>query len=231
MKRERQARAVAVLVGAALAMAGVTAGARAQNLSPAEAATRLSGTWVLNKELTSGFRAPGGDAAAVAAGACAWPWRRRSATWGGSRRRRTRATSARRSRRDGGDARAAAAGRGHHHQGDAGAGGVRGCARPAELRARWQERQGHGRRRGGEHQVAVGQGRPQAGILDGIEQADPDVGGRRERPAGARRQGGEPAAQDARPEGRIRQEAVRIGWSRSTAPATCSAPAASRRAA
>ena len=60
VKRERHARAVAVLVGAALALAGVTAGAKAQNLSPAEAATRLSGTWVLNKELTSGFRAPGG---------------------------------------------------------------------------------------------------------------------------------------------------------------------------
>jgi hypothetical protein len=60
VRRERQARAVVVLVGAALALAGVTAGARMQKLSPAEAATRLSGTWVLNKELTSGFKAPGG---------------------------------------------------------------------------------------------------------------------------------------------------------------------------
>ena len=60
MRRERQTRAVVVLVGAALAVAGVTAGARVQKLSPAEAATRLSGTWVLNKELTSGFKAGGG---------------------------------------------------------------------------------------------------------------------------------------------------------------------------
>lgn len=60
MRRERHTRAVVALVGAALALAGVTAGARTQKLSPAEAATRLSGTWVLNKELTSGFRAPAG---------------------------------------------------------------------------------------------------------------------------------------------------------------------------
>ena len=58
--QERHARAVVVLVGAALALAGVTAGAKAQKASPAEAATRLSGTWALNKELTSGFSAPGG---------------------------------------------------------------------------------------------------------------------------------------------------------------------------
>ncbi len=59
MRRERHTRAVVALVGAALALAGVTAAARPQKVSPAEAATRLSGTWVLNKELTSGFRAPG----------------------------------------------------------------------------------------------------------------------------------------------------------------------------
>jgi hypothetical protein len=60
VRRERRTRTVVVLVGAALAVAGVTAGARTQKLSPAEAATRLSGTWVLNKELTSGFKAPAG---------------------------------------------------------------------------------------------------------------------------------------------------------------------------
>ena len=60
MRRERQTRAVAALVGVALALAGATAGAGAQKVSPTEAATRLSGTWVLNKELTSGFKAPGG---------------------------------------------------------------------------------------------------------------------------------------------------------------------------
>lgn len=63
VSRDRQARAVVIvviMVGAALALAGVSAGAKTQKLSPAEAATRLSGTWVLNKELTSGFRAPAG---------------------------------------------------------------------------------------------------------------------------------------------------------------------------
>ena len=59
MRRETQTRIVVTLVGVALTIAGVAAGAGAQKLSPAEAATRLSGTWVLNKELTSGFRAPG----------------------------------------------------------------------------------------------------------------------------------------------------------------------------
>jgi len=59
LRRETRTRAVVALVGAALALAGMTAGARAQKLSPAEAATRLSGTWVLNKALTSGFSAPG----------------------------------------------------------------------------------------------------------------------------------------------------------------------------
>jgi hypothetical protein len=59
VRRERRTRAVLALVGTALAIAGLTAGAGAQKLSPAEAATRLSGTWVLNKDLTSGFRAPG----------------------------------------------------------------------------------------------------------------------------------------------------------------------------
>jgi hypothetical protein len=48
---------VAALVGVALAVTG--AAAREQKVSPAEAATRLSGTWVLNRELTSGFREPG----------------------------------------------------------------------------------------------------------------------------------------------------------------------------
>jgi hypothetical protein len=59
VRRETRSRAVAALVGVALAVGGASAGAREQKLSPAEAATRLSGTWVLNRELTSGFRAPG----------------------------------------------------------------------------------------------------------------------------------------------------------------------------
>jgi len=57
--REEPRRVVATLVGMALAIAGVAAGAVTQKLTPAEAAARLSGTWVLNRELTSGFRAPG----------------------------------------------------------------------------------------------------------------------------------------------------------------------------
>ena len=59
MSRETRSRAAAALAGTALFIASVTAGAGAQKLTPAEAATRLSGTWVLNRELTSGFGAPG----------------------------------------------------------------------------------------------------------------------------------------------------------------------------
>jgi hypothetical protein len=57
--QETRKRAAVALVGAVLTVTGVAAGARAQKLTPAEAATRLSGTWVLNRELTSGFSAPG----------------------------------------------------------------------------------------------------------------------------------------------------------------------------
>jgi hypothetical protein len=46
---------VSVLVLAAL---GVSAGA--QNPTPAEVAQKLTGTWVLNRELSKGFTAPGG---------------------------------------------------------------------------------------------------------------------------------------------------------------------------
>jgi hypothetical protein len=49
---------VACLV-AALAIATSPAPA-AQNLSPADAAARLTGTWTINRELSPGFRAPGG---------------------------------------------------------------------------------------------------------------------------------------------------------------------------
>ena len=59
MIQETRKRAAVALIGAVLTVAGVAAGARAQKLTPAEAATRLSGTWVLNRELTSGFSAPG----------------------------------------------------------------------------------------------------------------------------------------------------------------------------
>jgi hypothetical protein len=59
VRRNRGRRTVVALIGAALVCVGVAPGAMSQKLSPAEAATRLSGTWVLNRELTSGFRTPG----------------------------------------------------------------------------------------------------------------------------------------------------------------------------
>ena len=59
VRRETRARRVAALAAVLLTLVGVSAAARAQKLTPAEAATRLSGTWVLNRELTSGFSAPG----------------------------------------------------------------------------------------------------------------------------------------------------------------------------
>jgi hypothetical protein len=47
---------------AAFAVAAVVlaTGLQAQNVTPADAATRLSGTWKLNRELSPGFRAPAG---------------------------------------------------------------------------------------------------------------------------------------------------------------------------
>ena len=47
-------------VAVAIAAFGFAASVAAQKLSPADAAARLSGTWTLNRELTQGFRAPGG---------------------------------------------------------------------------------------------------------------------------------------------------------------------------
>ena len=57
--RETRARRVAALAAVLLTLVDASAAARAQKLTPAEAATRLTGTWVLNRELTSGFSAPG----------------------------------------------------------------------------------------------------------------------------------------------------------------------------
>ena len=57
--RETRARRVAALAAVLLTLVSASAAARAQKLTPAEAATRLTGTWVLNRELTSGFSAPG----------------------------------------------------------------------------------------------------------------------------------------------------------------------------
>jgi hypothetical protein len=52
-------RSIVGLVAAAIAAVFVEAGARAQNLSPADVAAKLSGTWVLNPGLSKGFSAPG----------------------------------------------------------------------------------------------------------------------------------------------------------------------------
>lgn len=52
-----------ILTGAIGAVAIVILGAgvpAAQKLAPAEAAARLSGTWTINRELSPGFRTPGG---------------------------------------------------------------------------------------------------------------------------------------------------------------------------
>jgi hypothetical protein len=47
------------MVATAIALTGVRGTAGAQKLTSAEVASRLSGTWVLNRELTSGFGASG----------------------------------------------------------------------------------------------------------------------------------------------------------------------------
>ena len=57
MRRESQRRVSVALAAIALAGAAVTAAA-VQKLTPAEVAAKMSGTWVLNRELTTGFNAP-----------------------------------------------------------------------------------------------------------------------------------------------------------------------------
>ncbi len=59
MRRESQRRVSVALAAIALAGAAVTAAAT-QKLTPAEVAAKMSGTWVLNRELTTGFNAPKG---------------------------------------------------------------------------------------------------------------------------------------------------------------------------
>lgn len=61
--RQKRRTPIATLAGAAFVIAVAAASAGAQKLSPGELATRLSGTWKLNRELSSGFapgRNPGG---------------------------------------------------------------------------------------------------------------------------------------------------------------------------
>ena len=53
-------RRMGIALGAiAVAGSGLIVGAVAQKLTPADAAARLSGTWTINRELTSGFNAAG----------------------------------------------------------------------------------------------------------------------------------------------------------------------------
>ena len=53
-------RRMRIALGAiAVTGTGLIVGAVAQKLTPAEAAARLSGTWTINRELTSGFNAAG----------------------------------------------------------------------------------------------------------------------------------------------------------------------------
>lgn len=59
MTRDLQTRIGVALAVAGVAFGGLVAGAVEQKLTPADAATRLSGTWTINRELTSGFNAPG----------------------------------------------------------------------------------------------------------------------------------------------------------------------------
>jgi hypothetical protein len=60
VRRETQNRVSVALAAIALAGAAVTAAAAIQKLTPAEVAAKMSGTWVLNRELTTGFNAPKG---------------------------------------------------------------------------------------------------------------------------------------------------------------------------
>jgi len=52
-------RGAAALAAVVTAMMFAVTGAGAQRLSLADVAAKLSGTWVLNRELSTGFRAPG----------------------------------------------------------------------------------------------------------------------------------------------------------------------------
>ena len=52
-------RIAPIVVGALATLVGID-GLAAQKLAPADAAARLSGTWTLNRELSQGFRTPGG---------------------------------------------------------------------------------------------------------------------------------------------------------------------------
>ena len=53
-------KSLATTLIALAAVTGVGLGFEAQKATPAEAAARLSGTWKLNRELSPGFRDPGG---------------------------------------------------------------------------------------------------------------------------------------------------------------------------
>ena len=125
VRRESQRRVSVALAAIALAGAAVTAAAM-QKLTPAEVAAKMSGTWVLNRELTTGFNAPkgapgsrgggrGGNFNVAGIGAPLGATRRRRGTVNGIGRQRH---DRRRARGDDGDARAAADRGARQHQGD-----------------------------------------------------------------------------------------------------------------
>ena len=53
-------KALATMLIAVAAATAASAGVEEQQVSPAEAAAKLSGTWTINRELSPGFRDPGG---------------------------------------------------------------------------------------------------------------------------------------------------------------------------
>ena len=57
--KTRSVRTAIALSAAAMLVTFTGIGARAQKPSPADLAAKLSGTWVLNRELSTGFGAPG----------------------------------------------------------------------------------------------------------------------------------------------------------------------------
>ena len=210
-------RRMGIALGAiAVTGTGLIVGAVAQKLTPAEAAARLSGTWTINRELTSGFNAAGRRGGRGGGG---------NFSLGGNAARFGPTASY--AQRGGGTGPSTASDMSDLSPAErAEMAAMRelqqlaevitikataeqvafedGRSRPAHLRDRQQKHQNHRRRIRGEHEIAVGQGHPQAGVLDAFEQADSNLGGRRERAPRADGEGGKPSPDDAGAEGSFR---------------------------
>ena len=198
------------LAAIALAGAAVTAAA-IQKLTPAEVAAKMSGTWVLNRELTTGFNAPRAARRAGAAAARGFRLHRapRNAApartvngFGRQRhdRRRAAAMMAMRELQQIAELVSIKATREPRSPSRtlAASAAISSTARASRCR-RWYRRQ---------RQVTLGQGNRQAGVLDYVQQADTDLERRRERAPGHDGQGREPAPANAGPEGGFRPEAA-----------------------